>query len=186
MSSSTARKQSLTTATILSIRQPFADFVIFGSKWCENRSWNTTYRGELYIHASTWDGSVSEYRERDQHKVYARSPSDTAIGAILGKVTLLDVLTRNELVQVSRFLDGRPAHVAERLRRVAKFIRWYSDDTWNYAAGPFCYILVNPKPFVAPIPAKGKLRLWTMDVNLAALKFRDWKPGHPYGKERGT
>lgn len=36
----------------LSIRQPWAWLIANGYKDIENRSWNTTYRGEFFIHAS--------------------------------------------------------------------------------------------------------------------------------------
>ena len=36
----------------LSIRQPFASLICRGIKTIENRSWDTTYRGQLLIHAS--------------------------------------------------------------------------------------------------------------------------------------
>ncbi len=40
------------TAKALSIRQPWAWLIANGYKDIENRSWNTTYRGEIFIHAS--------------------------------------------------------------------------------------------------------------------------------------
>ena len=36
----------------ISIRQPFASLICCGIKTIENRSWKTTYRGKLLIHAS--------------------------------------------------------------------------------------------------------------------------------------
>ena len=42
------------TISVLSIKQPHADHIIFGDKWCENRTWQTRYRGPLFIHASQW------------------------------------------------------------------------------------------------------------------------------------
>lgn len=37
---------------VLSVQQPAADSIFWFGKWCENRSWQTKYRGELFIHAS--------------------------------------------------------------------------------------------------------------------------------------
>jgi hypothetical protein len=37
---------------IISIRQPWADLIVNGSKNIENRSWPTSYRGPVLIHAS--------------------------------------------------------------------------------------------------------------------------------------
>src|SRR4051794_18968482 len=38
---------------VLSLKQPWAWAVSAGKKKVENRSWNTPYRGTVYIHAST-------------------------------------------------------------------------------------------------------------------------------------
>ena len=38
---------------VLTVMQPWADEILFGKKWCENRIWSTNYRGPLYIHAGT-------------------------------------------------------------------------------------------------------------------------------------
>lgn len=37
---------------VLSLTEPFATLILNGSKIVETRSWKTSYRGELYIHAS--------------------------------------------------------------------------------------------------------------------------------------
>lgn len=36
----------------LSIRQPWADAIVFGPKRTENRTWKTSYRGPLLVHAA--------------------------------------------------------------------------------------------------------------------------------------
>ena len=38
---------------VLSIKEPFATIIKEGKKKIETRSWKTSYRGELYIHASS-------------------------------------------------------------------------------------------------------------------------------------
>jgi len=42
----------ITKMKTISIRQPFASLICRGIKTIENRSWDTTYRGKLLIHAS--------------------------------------------------------------------------------------------------------------------------------------
>ena len=37
---------------IISVRQPWAYLIVAGYKPVENRTWNTSYRGPLLIHAS--------------------------------------------------------------------------------------------------------------------------------------
>ncbi len=40
------------TYKALSVRQPYAWLLVNGMKTCENRTWNTTHRGTLLVHAS--------------------------------------------------------------------------------------------------------------------------------------
>ena len=50
---------------VLSIRQPFADFILAGTKWVENRTWRTQHRGPLWIHASKIETrEVKEWQEK--------------------------------------------------------------------------------------------------------------------------
>jgi len=58
----------------LSIRQPFASLICRGIKTIENRSWDTSYRGKLLIHASgkplAWPSF--DYLPRDFVKNYQK------------------------------------------------------------------------------------------------------------------
>jgi len=38
----------------LSLREPWASFMIHGIKTIENRNWPTKYRGTVLVHASSW------------------------------------------------------------------------------------------------------------------------------------
>ena len=57
---------------VLSLRQPYAEWVVNGKKTIELRTWNTKFRGEFYIHASG---------------KHATLPTK----AIIGKAELIDV-----------------------------------------------------------------------------------------------
>lgn len=70
----------------LTVRQPWAWAIIHGPKRIENRTWRTTYRGPLAIHAGR---STAWLRERlpDGTKV----PADPLVfGAIIGLVDVID------------------------------------------------------------------------------------------------
>lgn len=61
---------------VLSLRQPWADLVVSGTKRVETRGWTTTYRGPLYIHASG-----------------RPSPKQTLpVRVIIGRVDLIEVV----------------------------------------------------------------------------------------------
>jgi len=126
---------------VLSVRQPHADSIIYGPKWAENRTWRTKYRGELYIHASRWDGPKCE------------TLGHGTVGAIIGKVRLVDVVDLNSVVRRDR---------GKLLREIAKQ-HDLPDGRINlkFACGPICFILAEPEPLRVPVPVLGRLRLWT-------------------------
>ncbi len=67
---------------VLSLKQPFAELVVSGSKKIELRKWNTKFRGEFYVHASKIPDSKSMKKFG-----YLELPT----GCIVGKATLIDV-----------------------------------------------------------------------------------------------
>jgi len=143
---------------VISIRQPHADNIIFGDKWCENRSWITKYRGPLYIHASKWASDC----DKD-------SPGNGEIGAIIGCVDLVDV--------VDLELDG----VTEKDVRAAakKHGLPLTKSAMSHVGDAACFILANSRPLKTPIPAKGKLNIWSIDVPENQLTI-----GKPAQKEK--
>jgi hypothetical protein len=92
----------------LSIRQPWAWLIANGYKDIENRSWNTTYRGEFFIHASK-SMSGKEYvhcldflgsLKRDQNVALPiiRLPDKKELnfGGIVGVATLTACVTESD------------------------------------------------------------------------------------------
>ena len=67
----------------LSICQPFANLIIEGKKTIELRKWNTKFRGEFLVHAP------QKIRLNDCKRL--KIQSELTIGAIIGKVELLEV-----------------------------------------------------------------------------------------------
>jgi hypothetical protein len=68
----------------LSIKQPWAALIVSGIKPVENRSWATSYRGPLLIHASKRHDHEANVRLDATHLVH---------GAIVGIVDLIDIVT---------------------------------------------------------------------------------------------
>lgn len=105
--------------------------IMFAGKKIENRDWPTSYRGRLAIHA----GSSRQSEAPDRVFIEAlgiRVPAGLPGGAILGTVDLIDCQPYGDA---------------------------FSYDPW--ACGKFCWILANPRALAEPIPASGKLSLWT-------------------------
>ena len=130
----------------LSISQPFAELIINGRKTIELRKWNTNFRGEFLIHAPI------KIRIDDCKRLKITKKLDT--GAIVGRVELYDVKkyrTEKEVKQDQEF------HLVS---------REFHDRT-------FGFLLKNPKPFRIPIPWKGRLGLFEVDLPKTTIKNRD-------------
>jgi len=89
------------TVKVLSIRQPWAWLILSGHKTIENRSWTTSYRGPLYIHAGVNRHAIPIATiERNFGITIDRAA--LTLGAIIGRVTLVDVVTSSQ----SRWFEG--------------------------------------------------------------------------------
>lgn len=90
----------------LSIRQPWADAIIWGDKDVENRSWKTDYRGPVLIHAAkAWGPSeredlrfVEEVTSNELGEAY-----EPFLGGIVGKAEIVDCVTEMD----SKWFFGR-------------------------------------------------------------------------------
>jgi hypothetical protein len=130
----------------LSICQPFAELIIQNKKTVELRNWNTKIRGEFLVHAPI------KIRKEDCKKLKIKKKLVT--GAIIGKVELYDVKKYESLKEIK--IDKNKHHVSI-LDQEKKF----------------GFILKNPKSFRIPIPWKGQLGFF--DVDLPKIKIKDTK-----------
>lgn len=120
----------------LSIRQPWAWFIVHGGKRVENRSWKTDYRGPVLIHASSWWQAGEVYSDIISVRnivppglQLTLKDLQSQLGGIVGKARIVDCVTA-------------------------------SDSAWF--SGPFGFVLedVEPVPFY---PCRGRLQLFEVD-----------------------
>ena len=130
----------------LSICQPFAELVIQNKKIIELRTWNTNFRGEFLIHAPI------KIRKEECKKLKMEQKFTT--GAIIGKAELHDVKKYESLEEIQ-----------------ADKNKHFSSKTFHEKT--FGFILKNAKSFRIPIPWKGQLGFF--DVNLPKMKIKDNK-----------
>lgn len=78
----------------LSIRQPWADAIIYCGKDIENRTWNTKLRGRILVHAAkTVDQEAPEWV---WSMVREFSPDIPLLGGIIGSVEVVDVVEKSD------------------------------------------------------------------------------------------
>ena len=85
----------------LSIMQPWAGLIVAGVKPVENRSWRTSHRGQLLIHAGlTEDPVAMRQLRKGLHPVTGRlwNPPQFNLqrGGIIGRVRLIDCVSHHE------------------------------------------------------------------------------------------
>jgi len=134
----------------LTLTQPWATFVAIGAKKIETRSWNTTYRGQLAIHAAKGfpnDAQLLCFREPFRSHLGAHvNFGETYVGD--HKFPLGAVVATCDLVNVVRIyadtnIPGKPELM-------------FGD----YSVGRYMWFLENVVALPEPIAAKGALSLW--------------------------
>lgn len=105
-------------------------------KTVENRTWPTSHRGPLLIHAAksraSYDGQTQhQWKERYRHAIPIWESLVT--GAILGRVDLVDCV---------RVDPDRPGCLP-------------GAEPNEWVEGPVCWVLQNPIAFDEPIPYRG-------------------------------
>jgi hypothetical protein len=81
---------------LLTIHQPWAWLVVSGHKRYENRTWSTSYRGPLLIHAGQSRDSLRTAKKLCESLGIAL-PDSLAYGAVLGKVDMVDCKTADNI-----------------------------------------------------------------------------------------
>ena len=118
---------------ILSVRNPWAWLLVAGHKDIENRTWRTSYRGPLLIHASLGadpENFMPKQREWiEESGIVIPDDNDLPRGAIVGSVTLTDVWDKKKF--------ERPG------------LRWFE--------GPYGFKMEDPVEFEKPIQWRGQL-----------------------------
>ena len=128
---------------VLSLTEPYATLIKNGIKNIETRSWKTTYRGRLYIHASSTK-IPKAYRE-NQALMSLVNNKELSYGNIICSCDLVDCIEMTD-----EFIDD---------------IRKNNNEyvTGIYAKGRYAWILKNVEILNNPIKAKGHLGIWNYE-----------------------
>jgi len=127
----------------LTLTQPWASLVAISAKKIETRSWSTTYRGPLAIHAAKgWTREDRELIFEEPFQEYLRlagfrSPADFPLGAVLAIVDLVGC----DLIRYA--IPPEPER-----------------SFGNYEVGRSAWKMANLRRLLVPVPAKGALGLW--------------------------
>jgi activating signal cointegrator 1 len=145
----------------LTLTQPWATLVAIGAKAIETRSWSTTYRGPVAIHAAK---AMPDYAVEACHE----EPFRSVLGA--AGYRLITDLPRGAVVAVSYLADcWRTEALAERtIRDLALNVvaGQYERAFGNYDAGRFGFLLERRAQLHTPVACRGMLGLWNVGEEL--------------------
>ena len=125
---------------VLSLLEPWASLVKEKIKCVETRSWKTSYRGELYIHASK--RKVTNKDERVNTLVNLLENNEFNYGHIIAKCKLIDCI----------YMDDE--YIADIQQNKVEVI------CGEYSVGRYAWILEDIEVLEDSIPAKGQLSIW--------------------------
>lgn len=132
----------------LSLTQPWATLVVTGQKKIETRSWRTSHRGELGIHASkTFPRSAKALCSEEPfrgalYRESFRAVEDLPVGCLLGTVRVFDCISTDNVRRGATDAGAR---------------EWAFGD---YGPGRWAWVLTDAVMFEWPVPMKGALSLW--------------------------
>ena len=159
----------------MSLHQPYAQLIAEGAKRIETRSWNTSYRGPLAIHASKGlpPGGVDALIDLCETKPFRSAlaghrPSLLPRGAIVATCLLSDIVPAVDAATMLQVAVLNGDHDGRASRELA---------FGNYSPGRYAWLLECVARLEEPIPAKGALSLWepewTPELQLAVLQLND-------------
>ena len=86
----------------LSIRQPWAWLIANGYKDIENRTWDTKFRGRIYVHTGQRIDPNDFQRQREHVRTSGIMIPELVTGAVIGEVDIVDCVTQSD----SPWFDG--------------------------------------------------------------------------------
>jgi len=132
---------------VISIKEPWASLIKENVKSIETRSWNTKYRGEIYIHASLRK-ITNKHLEKYKEQISLLKSKDFKYGYIIAKANLVDCQLMDE-----KFIEKVKSNHNE-------YICGF------YEEGRYGWILSKITVLENPIQVKGKLGIWNYECVL--------------------
>ena len=129
---------------VLSIIEPWATLIKENKKYIETRTWKTSYRGELYIHASKKKIDIKDEHIRELLEVIPNV--EMGYGKIICRCKLVDCVYIDENFK----------------EEISKIKQEYLCGDFNI--GRYAWILEDIVLLEKPIEAKGQLNIWNYET----------------------
>jgi hypothetical protein len=150
----------------ISLWQPWASLLACGEKKFETRSWATSYRGPIAIHAA----------EKEPRAIFYSLPLNvqcTMSPILLEFYTFWDKVPRGAVIATADLADCYRMGIDPKTHRIALYnscgyqtsISIMSQEILfgNWEPGRYAWEFANMKMLDNPIPAKGGQRIWNWE-----------------------
>lgn len=128
----------------VTICQPYPRLIVILEKPVENRTWYTSYRGPLLIHA----GKSRQWLDDGDEAEAIAAGDPLVFSAIIARCNLVACLRVDDIL-AGKYDDEFP-QLASRA----------------HCHGPWCWVLADVVRFERPIPCSGKQGLWNFPDEL--------------------
>ena len=151
----------------LTLTQPWATLILLGAKTYETRSWATTYRGPLAIHAA--QGLAPVGGKRGLRQIIDQPAFFEALRALVPQNdrycdvdAILRYLPLGAVLGTCRLLRCIPTDPVRGALDVTQFQDEHAFG--DFSPGRYAWQLGDVQAYAQPIPAKGELGLWEWEV----------------------
>eukprot|EP01103_Thecamoeba_quadrilineata_P020422 TRINITY_DN8748_c0_g1_i1.p1 TRINITY_DN8748_c0_g1~~TRINITY_DN8748_c0_g1_i1.p1 ORF type:complete len:151 (+),score=21.41 TRINITY_DN8748_c0_g1_i1:466-918(+) len=124
----------------MSMWQPWASLLVYGIKKIEGRSWDTDFRGMLWIASGVHETTQEEFSGIEQfyqERGVTEFPANYPKGALLGCVEVVDVLPQAEY-------------------------RKKTDETREESGSDYLFICQSPQRLIVPVSVSGSHKIWNL------------------------
>ncbi len=152
----------------ITLWQPWASLWACGMKQYETRSWATSYRGPIAIHAAKKPFDTDTYFDRELH------PFANALN--LKNIYSFDELPYGCIIATAELVDCHKMVRDEyNVFRIEDKVISYKELIFGeWAPGRYAWEIANVKMLDNPIPASGKQGLWNWDdMGISAKAQKD-------------
>jgi hypothetical protein len=153
----------------LTLTQPWASLIQISAKRIETRSWSTSYRGPIAIHAAQGLGPVGGVlglADQVSQSYFFDALFD-------GKAGGVPPLPRGAIVAVAELVSIVPTKTLDRHDRQwnwtspqGRLYEYTLTDQerafGDYSPGRYAWLLADIRPLREPVPYKGALSLWSV------------------------
>ncbi len=148
----------------ISLTQPWATLVAIGAKRIETRSWSTSYRGQIAIHAAK--GFPGEAKRFCESRLICRvmgwpeRPEKLTQEWLYDNASRIKSLPVGAVLATANLVNCLPTDM---IRRHVQPFTEQEEAFGDYSAGRYGFLLERVVQLAAPVPARGALGLWNWD-----------------------